>query len=355
MAAAKTFLERLDGEARDLLLAVARPMSHAKGQRLVRHGDPSHGAYIVREGVAEAIVTLPGGEKLTVAHLAAGSVFGEMALIERGTCTATVSATEKLEGWFIERDDFRALVAQRIPAALRVQHAVILSLSDKLRALNAKVLEIPAAEDKPRNSGQSTISIRSSAAKRSKKASFDFKPFLPHLPIFEGFTPGEITEVLDAANLLELPRGHAVFHIGQPSQACFIVVRGAVEIRAKHSKRERRMAVLGPGQLLGYMSALEKSMHGSDAVVRESALLLEIPREAFEKLYFGNSSASTKLHRVIQKSLLSRSARRIAISRASSARRACAVRTKKVTSWRRRTADRSSQPPGRLVTAVPES
>ena len=64
------------------------------------------------------------------------------------------------------------------------------------------------------------------------------------------------------------------------------------------------MAVLGPGQLLGYMSALEKGVHGSDAVVREDALLLEIPAKEFEKLYFGTSPASTKLHRVIQKSLL---------------------------------------------------
>jgi CRP-like cAMP-binding protein len=301
--AAKTFLERLDGEARELLLAVARPISHARGERLVRHGDDSRGAYVLREGAAEATVTLPGGEKLTVAKLEAGGVFGEMALIERGTCTATVSATEKLEGWFIERDDFRSLVAQRVPAALRVQHALILTLSDKLRALNSKVLEVAAAEDKPRKSGSEHEPL--ATAKRLKKASFDFKPFLPHLPIFEGFTAAEIAEVLDAANALELPRGHAVFSAGQPSDACFIVVRGAVEIRAQHAKRERRMAVLGPGQLLGYMSALEKTLHGSDAVVREQALLLEIPRDAFEKLYFGSSPASTKLHRVIQKSLLS--------------------------------------------------
>jgi CRP-like cAMP-binding protein len=301
MAAAKTFLERLDGEARDLLFAVARPISHTPGERLVRHGDPSRGAYVLREGAAAATVTLPGGEKLTVARLEAGGVFGEMALVERGTCTATVNATEKLEGWFIERDDFRALVAQRVPAALRVQHALTLTLSDKLRALNAKVLEVASPEDKPRSGSDPEPLAK---AKRLTQTGFDFKPFLPHLPIFEGWTAGEIAEVTDTANILELPRGHGVFTAGQPSTACFIVVRGAVEVRAQHAKRERRMAVLGPGQLLGYMSALEKARHGSDAVVRESALLLEISSEAFEKLYFGSSSASTKLHRVIQKSLL---------------------------------------------------
>jgi CRP/FNR family cyclic AMP-dependent transcriptional regulator len=301
---AKSFLERLDDEARGLLLALARPISHAKGNRLVRYGDPSRGAYVLSKGAAEATVLLPGGETLTVARLEAGSVFGEMALIERGTCTATVTAGEKLEGWFIDRDDFRSLVAQRVPAALRVQHAVTLSLSDKLRALNARVLEVPAAEDKPK-SGSDPDSDPLANAKRLKQASFDFKPFLPHLPIFEGFDASEIAEVVAVSSVLELPRGHAVFVRGQPSTACFIVVRGAVEIRARHLKRERRIAVLGPGQLLGYMSALEKDAHGSDAVVREHALLLEISSQDFDKIYFGSTPVSTKLHRVIQKSLLS--------------------------------------------------
>ena len=300
----RTFLERLDGEAKDLLLAVARPISHAKGERLVRYGDASRGAYLLKAGSAEATVLLPGGEKLTVAKIQAGDVFGETALIERGTCTATVSASEKLEGWFIERDDFRSLVAQRVPAALRVQHALTLALSEKLRGLNAKVLEVAAPGDKP-SARKSNGADPLAGVKRSKNASFDFKPFLPHLGVFEGFDAAEIDEVLSISSLLELPRGQKVFTTGQPSTACFIVVRGAVKIRAQHEKRERRIAILGPGQLLGYMSALEKSVHGSDAIVREDALLLEIPAPAFEKLYFGSSPASTKLHRVIQKSLLS--------------------------------------------------
>jgi CRP-like cAMP-binding protein len=302
LGVAKTFLERLDGEARDLLLAVARSVSHTKGERLVRHGDPSRGAYVLRDGAADATVRLPGGETLTVARFGTGSVFGEMALIERGTCTATVTATEKIDGWFIERDDFRSLVAQRVPGALRVQHALTLTLSDKLRTLNAKVLEVAAAEDKPARGSIGADPL--AGVQRRKKASFDFRPFLPHLPMFEGFDAAEIAEITGAANILELPRGQRVFSAGQPSTGCFIVVRGAVKIRARHAARERRMAVLGPGQLLGYMSALEKSPHGSDAVVREDALLLEIPAQEFEALYFGSSPASVKLHRAIQKSLL---------------------------------------------------
>ena len=297
------FLERLDDEARKLVLAVARPVSYAKGARLVRHGETARGAYVLGSGSAEAIVLLPGGEKLSVAALGAGAVFGETSLLERSTCTASVSAREPIEGWFIERDDFRSLVAQRVPAALRVQHAVTLVLSDKLRALNARVLEVPAPGDKL-SSRAAEDADPLAGVERLEKASFDYRPFLPRLPLFEGFEEDELAEVLRAAACLELPAGHKVFCAGQPSQACFVVVRGAVEVRARHARRERRMAVLGPGQLLGYMSALERGVHGSDAVVREQALLLEIARAAFDGLYHGAGPASIKLHRVIQRSLL---------------------------------------------------
>ena len=299
----QTFLDRLDSEARDLLLAVARPITHAKGERLIRYGDPSRGAYLLKDGSCEATVLLPGGEKLTVAKLDAGGVFGEMALVERGTCTATVTATTKLNGWFIERDDFRSLVAQRVPAALRVQHALTLALSDKLRQLNAKVLEIAAPEDRPK-AAAAPAADPLAKVKRTKKAEFEVRPFLPHLPIFEGFDAAEIDEILAAGGLLELPRGHAVFFHGQASSAVYIVIRGAVEIRARHDARERRMAVLGPGQILGYMSALEKGAHGSDAAVCEEALLLEIAGKDFERIYFGSGPASSKLRRAIQGTLL---------------------------------------------------
>lgn len=296
------FLERLDDAARELLLSIARPVSFTRGARLVRAGEVSRGAYVLREGEAEASVVLPGGERLGVAKLGPGSLFGETALFERGTATATVTASADVDGWFLDRDDFRALAARRSPEAQRVQHALSLILAHKLRALNAKVLEVAAPEDRP--PAKSAIADPLAGTERVKTSAFDFKPFLPLLPVFEGFDDAELAQVLDVSRLLELPRGHGVFVAGQPSAAAFVVLRGAVEILAGHVQRERRMAVLGPGQLFGFMSLLEGAAHGSTATVREAALLLEIPRAAFEALYSGASPVSTELHHAIQRSLL---------------------------------------------------
>lgn len=300
--AAVPFLERLDDAARAIVLAVARPVSFARGARLVRAGEASRGAYVIREGQAEASVVLPGGERLVVAKLGPGNLFGEMALFERGTATATVAAGTNVEGWFLDRDDFRALAAQRTPEARSLQHALTRILMEKLRAMNARVLEAAAPQDRPaaKPGGADPLA----QVKRVKKTAFDFRPFLPWLPVFEAFDEAEVAEILDAARLVELPRGHGVFARGQPAEAAFVVLRGAVEIFAGLAGRERRMAVLGPGQIFGYMSLLEGGAHGSAASVREASILLEIPAGAFHALYGGEASVATALHHAIQRSLL---------------------------------------------------
>ena len=295
-------LERLDEAARGVLLDVAQPMSFARGARLVRAGETSRGAYVIRAGQAEASVVLPGNERLVVAKLGPGNLFGEMALFERGTATATVVAGTNVDGWFLDRDDFRALAVQRTPPARGLQHALTRVLMEKLRAMNARVLEVAAPEDRPaaRPGGGDPLA----EVKRAKKTAFDFRPFLPQLPVFEAFDEAEVAEVLDAARLVELPRGHGVFALGQPPAAAFVVLRGAVEIFAGLGGRTRRVAVLGPGQIFGYMSLLEGGAHGSSARVREASILLEVPRNAFEELYFGARPVATALHHAIQRSLL---------------------------------------------------
>src|SRR5690606_13490008 len=134
-----------------------------------------------------------------------------------------VVASDSLEGWFIEREDFRALVAQRSATALAIQHALILTLSGKLRAINARVLEVPAAEDRIVSAARAEADPLAGVA-RVERPSFDVQPFLPLLPVFEGFDAHEIEEVVRRGSFLELTRGHGVFHAGERSQAAFIVV-----------------------------------------------------------------------------------------------------------------------------------
>ena len=285
------------------LLAVAREVSFVKGALLVRQGEASRGAFLIRTGAAEAHVALPGGGTLTVAQFADGDMFGEMALIERGVCSATVVASGNVDGWFVEREDFRALVASRDARALDTQRMITRVLADKLRVLNERVRQHAAVEDRPVSEPAPAADPLANMP-RSRQASFDWRAFLPVLPFFETFDDFEIDEFIAGAKVLELPRGAWVFAAGLPADAGYIVVRGALEVFTRDGDRERRVAIAGPGEFVGYMGVLRGGQHAGNARAREAACLLEIPRAAFLETYNGNSGASVSLQHAIHRSLL---------------------------------------------------
>jgi CRP-like cAMP-binding protein len=297
------FLQLLAPEARDLLLAAARPVSFVKGSTLVRHGEAARGAFVLREGAAEARVPAPGGECFVVARLSGGDIFGEMALVEAGTCTATVVATAHVDGWFLAHEDFRAVVSQRHPAARELQHAVTRVLAGRLREVTGRMAAIASPEDRPARTPPATARPLEGIG-RARRAAFDLAAFLPRLAFFERFPPDEIDEVAAVARVLELPRGTMLHAPGGEADAVFLVVRGAVEIARPVDGRERRVAVLGPGKPLGFMGVLLAEPHGSFAWAREASTLLEFPADGFRALYFGDGPAASRLRAAVQRSLL---------------------------------------------------
>ena len=298
----------LDEVAAAQLLALAEPVSFTAGSRLVRQGEESRGAYVLRQGTVEARVTLPGGGEKTVAELGAGSMFGEMALLEHGQCSASIVATAGVDGWFIEREPFRALAAGRNPSALAIQRTIITGLVERLGALNAELRKHPAPEDRPAEdlppAGDPLGHVP-----RLRCDTFGLRAFLPILPFFAGFSLDEIDAVTASAKVLEVARGQWVFVAGQPANACYLVVRGAVEANARIDGRERRMALLGPGSLVGYLSVLCGTPHGANARAREHATLMEFPAAQFMALYHGASGADVKTQHAIRRNLLQSLAR----------------------------------------------
>ena len=308
-AAADSLFDALSGAAREELLAIAQPVSFVKGAVLLRQGAPTRGAFFLRIGKLDATLRLPGGESLVVAQVGAGGVIGEMALLEHGVCSATVTARSAVDGLFIGREDFRVLIARRSPAALAIQQAVTLNLCAKLSTLNARILAQPAPEDIACAVPPRTDPLAQQVRLRS--IAFDYRCFLPVLPLFQGWEPDEIDELADLAGVLELPRGQPLFYEGAEALACFVTVRGAVDIAAPvaapdaaEAPRLRRLAVLGPGQLIGHRSLVDGTPHAARARTCENCIVLELPRAQFLDLYRGSTPASLRLQGAVHASLL---------------------------------------------------
>jgi CRP/FNR family transcriptional regulator, cyclic AMP receptor protein len=92
------------------IAGLAVPRDAVIGDLLCTEGAPGDDFFVVVKGSAEASV---GGEK--VGELGAGSFFGEMALIDGGDRTATVTAVSPMSLLVLSRNDFNSMLASSMP------------------------------------------------------------------------------------------------------------------------------------------------------------------------------------------------------------------------------------------------
>ena len=110
----------------DRIARLAQRVSATPGETFMEEGQPG-GAFFVIEG-GTATVSLAGKE---LARLSDGDFFGEMALIDQGPRSATVTAQTDMELWRIEPSDFDAMLDD-VPFVAR---QILKVLSNRLRAL----------------------------------------------------------------------------------------------------------------------------------------------------------------------------------------------------------------------------
>ena len=95
------------------------------GEELLKEGKLAHEFFVIEDGAVEV---RQDGER--IAELGTGDFFGEIALLEGGTRTATVVATTPLRLIVMSAQEFRRM-EQDLPAiADRVRSAVRARLSD---------------------------------------------------------------------------------------------------------------------------------------------------------------------------------------------------------------------------------
>jgi CRP-like cAMP-binding protein len=103
---------------------LARETSFHAGAVLVREGEPGESFVVILSGSA---TVEQGGQTLN--RLRGGDFLGEIALIDGGPRTATVTATEPIAALVIDRSGFRRLMDEH-PV---VRHDLVSALTRRLR------------------------------------------------------------------------------------------------------------------------------------------------------------------------------------------------------------------------------
>src|ERR1700759_360819 len=91
------FLKLLPEEHRARLSEVFRSEHYEFGDLIVRQGEEADAFYLLTSGRARGVKSTVHGEELVLQTLRPGSEFGESALIDGGTRTATVRCSTSVE------------------------------------------------------------------------------------------------------------------------------------------------------------------------------------------------------------------------------------------------------------------
>lgn len=109
MATSKIFHPFDDAQRLQILRAFVSRVVEA-GAEIITEGKEPSGLYVVLEGEVEVSKVDDGGERVILAYLREGDVFGEIALIEKRLTVATVTATEKSVVLYLDRAKLEAFL-----------------------------------------------------------------------------------------------------------------------------------------------------------------------------------------------------------------------------------------------------
>jgi CRP/FNR family cyclic AMP-dependent transcriptional regulator len=109
-----------------------RRRTYRRNEVILHRGDPAGALHIIRSGRVK--ITLPSeeGEETVLALPGPGSCFGEVAALDGGPRSATVTAVEPTETFMLLRDDLLSFAREHPEFAL----ALIVSLAALLRRAN---------------------------------------------------------------------------------------------------------------------------------------------------------------------------------------------------------------------------
>ena len=136
-------LDGLSEEEGAVVRALLVRRAYAKDEIVIQEGSPDRDLFLMARGVASVKVGLPGqSRQRRLASFSAGTVFGEVALLDRQPRSATVTADEAVVCYILSEDAFRALVKDHHAIAIKLLTNLGSELGRRLRRANAMISEL---------------------------------------------------------------------------------------------------------------------------------------------------------------------------------------------------------------------
>jgi CRP-like cAMP-binding protein len=136
------FFSGLSGKEKNTLLAIVEPHDYNRGAILCREGDRAFSFFVICRGKVEVLKELFDNNQELLGELGAGSMIGQVSLIDGKPRAATVRAKTRVTTLECSRDDFERLFNAGSPFAYKIMNQIIIHLTSRLREANQQLYNL---------------------------------------------------------------------------------------------------------------------------------------------------------------------------------------------------------------------
>ena len=108
----------LDDHERTELAAQLEVVDFAAGEVVFHYGEPGHAIYVVSSGEVEVFFKNDTGERIVLEVATRGDFFGELSMLDSGTRSSSVVATQATQALRLDRTDLEKFLELRPKAAM---------------------------------------------------------------------------------------------------------------------------------------------------------------------------------------------------------------------------------------------
>jgi CRP-like cAMP-binding protein len=127
---------------------------------------------------------------------------------------------------------------------------------------------------------------------------------LKRVPLFEGLSKKELTDLARVTEDLEVPGGQVLCKEGDTGQEFFVIVDGKTEITSKG----KPVAARGGGDFVGEIALLEDTKRTATVTAKTSLRVFVLTRQDFRRLVDNNPGVEQKVMRALARRVVELSA-----------------------------------------------
>ncbi|MFN7131447.1 MAG: Crp/Fnr family transcriptional regulator [Myxococcales bacterium] len=271
------------------VLRLLREVQLQDREILFRQGQPGDAMWALGPGCKVSLTARADelGADVPLATVGEGETLGEMSLVDDAGRSATATVATGGKAWRIEAVDFEVLRSTQRPAAYKIMRRMAADMCLRLR----QVADRMAVQSGGAFADTEPVSFE--GAERVAASAVD---------TFEPFRRLPATVKLALAQKLtqrDVEAGEVLVREGDPGDATFMLVSGQIGVQ----RNGERLATLGPGSLVGIISAIDGGRRTATCVVEEDSRVWRLSDPDFDWLFAAGNRIAYQLVEMVTRQL----------------------------------------------------